>query len=331
MEQIALGDTGRTTTRLGFGCSSLMGAMGRRASLAILESAYDAGIRHFDVAPMYGYGEAEGCLGEFLQRHRPQVTVTTKYGIPPAKNSSLISVARRVVGPLTKTLPSLKHRLALAANAATRTNEKTTFTPQQAKTSLEHSLVALRTDHIDLWLLHEISAADLHDDALLSLLEQEVQRGTIGTFGIGSSVDKIPSLLTEHPAYCRTLQYEWSVLDPEIETAPTSPFRIHHRALTENFRSLHRALSEDKQLCHRWSASTNADLNNPQDLAHLMLKAALVMNPKSVILFSSKNPRHIQLNVKTAEDRSLEAPAREFHRLVQTERNQLSLAQAGAS
>ncbi|WP_433964054.1 aldo/keto reductase [Tunturiibacter gelidiferens] len=86
MAQIPLGDTGRTTTRLGFGCSSLMGAMGRRASLAILESAYDAGIRHFDVAPMYGYGEAEGCLGEFLQRHRHQITVTTKYGIPPQKN-----------------------------------------------------------------------------------------------------------------------------------------------------------------------------------------------------------------------------------------------------
>ena len=111
MEQITLADTGRTTTRLGFGCSSLMGAMGRRASLAILETAYDAGIRHFDVAPMYGYGEAESCLGEFL-RHRNDVTVTTKYGIPPAKNSSLISLARRIAGPIVKSIPSLKHRLA---------------------------------------------------------------------------------------------------------------------------------------------------------------------------------------------------------------------------
>jgi D-threo-aldose 1-dehydrogenase len=331
MEQIALGDAGRTTTRLGFGCSSLMGAMGRRASLAILESAYEAGIRHFDVAPMYGYGEAEACLGEFLQHHRDQVTVTTKYGIPPAKNSSLISLARRIAGPIAKSIPSLKHRLAQAASAATRNPEQATFTPQQARASLERSLAALRTDHIDLWLLHEISAADLHDDALLSLLEQEVQRGTIGTFGIGSSSDKIPDLLVQHPDYCRNLQYEWSVLDPKTETTPSSPFRIHHRALTENFRSLHRALSEDKQLCRHWSASTNADLSNQETLAHLMLKAALVMNPNSVILFSSKNPLHIQLNVKTAADSSLEAPARELHRLVQTQRKQLSPAQAGTS
>ena len=158
-----------------------------------------------------------------------------------------------------------------------------------------------------------------------------MQSGTIGTFGIGSSSDKIPALLARHPAYCRNLQYEWSVLDPEIETTPRSPFRIHHRALTGNFRSLHRALSEDKQLCRHWSASTNADLSNPETLAHLMLKAALVMNPTSVILFSSKNPLHIQLNVKTSEDSSLEAPARELHRLVQAQQNQLSPAQAGAS
>jgi aryl-alcohol dehydrogenase-like predicted oxidoreductase len=326
MEQIALGDTGRTTTRLGFGCSSLMGSMGRRASLAILEAAYDAGIRHFDVAPRYGYGEAESCLGEFLQRHRNDVTVTTKYGNPPAKKSSLISAARRIAGPLIKTLPTLKHRLAQAAKAATRTSERATFTAQQAKSSLERSLVALRTDHIDLWLLHEASAADLHDDTLLHLLEQERQRGTIGTFGVGGSADKIPSLLAERPSYCRTLQYEWSVLDSNGEAAhiaPAPPFRIHHRALTNNFRSLHRALTENRELCQRWSASTNMDLSNAKDLARLMLKAALLMNPASILLFSSKNSHHISANAKLADDRALDAPAAALYRLIQSERDQL--------
>jgi D-threo-aldose 1-dehydrogenase len=334
MEQIALGDTGHTTTRLGFGCSSLMGAMGRRASLTILEAAYDAGIRHFDVAPMYGYGEAESCLGEFLQRHRNHVTVTTKYGIPPGKKSSLISVARRVAAPIIKALPSLKHRLAQAANAATRPSEKATFTPQEAKASLEHSLAALRTDHIDIWLLHEASAADLHDEALLSMLEQERKRGTIGSFGIGSSADKIPSLLAERPSYCRTLQYEWSILDAKVEaahTAPASPFRIHHRALTDNFRSLHRTLTENKELCKRWSASTNTDLRNPKDLARLMLKAALLMNPASIILFSSKNSHHIEANAKLAGDRTLDAPAAALYRLIQSERDQLSPGPTGAT
>ena len=111
MRSIQLGPNGRTTSQLGFGCSSLMGASGKRASLATLEAAFAAGIRHFDVAPMYGYGEAESCLGEFLKRHPGAATVTTKYGIPPARNQALLGMARRVAGPVVRALPGLKSRL----------------------------------------------------------------------------------------------------------------------------------------------------------------------------------------------------------------------------
>jgi D-threo-aldose 1-dehydrogenase len=321
MQTLPLADTNRHTTRLGFGCGSLMGATNRRDSLKLLETAYDARIRHFDVAPMYGYGEAEACLGEFLQNHRGQITVTTKYGIVPPRNSTLLKAARHIAGPIVKKIPSLKKSLAQAANAATRNDARPTFTPAQAKASLDRSLAALRTDHIDLWLLHEVEARDLQNDTLLGFLENEVKNGTIGSFGIGSSADKIPTLLAERPAYCRTLQYEWSILDVLIQ--PTKPFRIHHRALTDNFRAIHTALVRNKPLCQRWSASTNTDLSNPEALANLMLKASLVMNPSSIILFSSKNPKHIQANAHLAADTTLEPPARQLYNLVQSERDQL--------
>ncbi|HBO81473.1 MAG TPA: aldo/keto reductase, partial [Cupriavidus sp.] len=58
MEIIPFANTGRQTTRLGFGGSGIMGALDRRQSLSMLRAAYDAGVRHFDTAPMYGYGEA---------------------------------------------------------------------------------------------------------------------------------------------------------------------------------------------------------------------------------------------------------------------------------
>jgi D-threo-aldose 1-dehydrogenase len=323
MEQIALGTSGRHTTRLGFGCSSLMG---RRGSLKLLEAAYDAGIRHFDVAPMYGYGEAESCLGEFLQHHRGQVTVTTKYGIAPPKRSSLLRLGRRIAGPIVKQIPQVKERLARAANAATGNDSRPSFSVVEAKASLERSLAALRTDHIDLWLLHEAQAADLQDDELLHLLEAEVKKGTIGSFGVGSSADKISPLLAERPAYCRTVQYEWSILDRRIPDAfipSREPFRIHHSALTGNFRAIHTALVSNKALCQRWSESTNTALRDPKALAHLMLKASLVMNPSSVVLFSSKDPRHIHTNVQIAADAALELPSRQLYDLIQTERGQL--------
>jgi aryl-alcohol dehydrogenase-like predicted oxidoreductase len=331
MQTIPLADTNRQTTRLGFGCGSIMGATNRRDSLKLLETAYEAGIRHFDVAPMYGYGEAETCLGEFLQRHRGHVTVTTKYGILPQKKSAIIKLGRSLTGPILKQLPNLKRSLTQAANAAirtpTRSQERPTFTAAQAKASLDCSLAALRTGHIDLWLLHEATARDLQDDSLLELLEAEVKKGTIGAFGIGSSAEKISALLAERPAYCRTLQYEWSILNSRIPTAATQsnePFRIHHGALTKNFRAVHTALVKNKSLCQSWSASTNTDLTHPEALAHLMLKASLVMNPASIILFSSKNPTHIQANVELAAGPTLELPARQLYDLVRADRIQLS-------
>jgi len=317
MQTTPLADTNRQTTRLGFGCGSLMGATNRRDSLKLLETAYDAGIRHFDVAPMYGYGEAESCLGEFLQHHRGQITVTTKYGIAPPKNSPIIKLGRSIARPILKQLPGLKQSLAQAANAATRNPERPSFTAAQAKASLYRSLLALRTDHIDLWLLHEATAADLQDASLLHLLEAEVKKGTIGAFGIGSSANNIPALLATSPPYCRTLQYEWSILDSPISDA--APFRIHHGALTKNFHAIHKSIINNKPLCQRWSASTNTDLTHAGVLAQLMLKASLVINPASIILFSSKNPVHIQANAHTAADSSLELSARQLYDLIQSE------------
>jgi D-threo-aldose 1-dehydrogenase len=318
MEKLPLGNSGRDTTRLGFGCSSLMGAVGRRESLAILEHAFDAGIRHFDVAPMYGYGEAESCLGDFLKRHRAEVTVTTKYGIPPAKNSSLIRFARNVIGPVVKSVPGIKQRLARVADAATRNEEKASFTPGQAQASLDRSLGELRTDHIDVWLLHEVEAGDLRDDRLMTFLEDQVRKGTIGAFGIGSEGSKVNELLANRPSYCQLLQYEWSVLDAPIPR--NQVFRIHHRALTNNFRSLHQALMKRADVCKRWSSSTGAELSDAKVLAHLMLRASLLLNPASVILFSSKKPEHILANVRVSGDISLDDPARKLYTLVQAER-----------
>lgn len=321
MERVDLGNSGRSITRLGFGCSSLMGAMGRRDSLEILEEAFAAGIRHFDVAPMYGYGKAESCLGEFAQRHRNEITITTKYGIPPPKNASLVGMARPLARAVLKRVPGLKQRLAGAARTVAQTPQRAKFSAAEAKASLDNSLAALRTDRIDAWLLHEADASDLQDDGLLRLLEEEAAKGTIGIFGVGSEAAKIDSLLASRPAYCRMLQYEWSVFDAP---APVDgPFRIHHRALTSNFRSLHRSLASKTELCRRWSEEIGADLKDQAQLAVLMLKAALVMNPASVILFSSKNPNHIRENVRIAEESRLEDPARRLYHLVQAERDKI--------
>ena len=317
MQTVQVGTTGRTTTQVGYGCSSLMGAMGRAESLAILETAFDAGIRHFDVAPMYGYGQAESVLGEFLARHPGEVTVTTKYGIPPAKRQGLVSLARSVARPVVRAMPGLKRGLTSAASRATGAGPKASFTAAEGRESLERSLRALRTDRIDIWLLHDATLADLHDEALLRLMQDAVAAGKIGSFGVSADRAAIDEIAASRPEYLPVVQFEWSVLDSPVPAMKS--FRIHHRALTDNLRTLHRRLLADQALNRRWSGLAGVDLVDPKALSALMLKAALLENANGSVLFSSKRAEHIRDNVAVAEDAVLESPARRLYALVQSE------------
>ena len=316
MQQITLASTGRETTRLGYGCSSIMGALGRTQSLRMLEAAYDAGIRHFDVAPMYGYGEAENTLGEF-RAHHTDITITTKYGIAPPKRGGLLRTARSIVGPVLQRIPALKRRLVRAAGAVAAPAEKSRFSADEARASLDNSLRALRTSFIDVLLLHEAEATDLTDPTFLDFFNATVSQGTVGAFGVGSDSAKLPALLRDRPEYCGVVQHDWSILN--ATEPPTTAFHIHHRALTDRLQTIHDKLIHDKARCLRWSEFTGRDLARREDLAALMLKAALVLHPNTILLVSSKSPAHIRENVRVAEDASLEEPARRLHQLVQRE------------
>src|SRR6185312_8678414 len=70
---------------LGLGCAALGGRASRKESLAALGAALDAGITFYDTARSYGYGQAEGLMGEFFRGRREQVVLCTKFGILPAK------------------------------------------------------------------------------------------------------------------------------------------------------------------------------------------------------------------------------------------------------
>ncbi|MFF7281259.1 aldo/keto reductase [Streptomyces griseorubiginosus] len=85
-EQIPLGRSGVTVTRLGLGTAPLAGlfsAVGADQAAATLDAAWAAGLRYFDTAPHYGAGLAERRLGDFLSasgRPRTEYTVSTKVG-----------------------------------------------------------------------------------------------------------------------------------------------------------------------------------------------------------------------------------------------------------
>ena len=73
-------------------------------------------IRHFDVAPMYGFGKAEKLLGQSFRGRTDEITITTKYGLEPTKkNAGLAASLHRMARVLLKNVPAVKRRLQNAA------------------------------------------------------------------------------------------------------------------------------------------------------------------------------------------------------------------------
>ena len=320
LETIALPGTGRVTTRLGFGGSGLMGGLSERESLRLLETAFDAGIRHFDVAPAYGHGRAERCLGKFLQGKRDQVTVATKYGILPPARAGLLEMARSVVRPAVARLPAVRRRVAQAA-AGLRSKAK--FSVEEARRSLEQSRRELGVERIDVWLLHEVTAEDLDGSDMLPLLQDAQRRGWVGTFGVGAERVRVPDLWERHRDYCPVLQFEWSGLEQEEPSFPGA-FLIHHRAISGALGSLHRLLQQDFDLCRQWSNAVDLDLSEAKCLAAILLRAALAANPEGMVLFSSRIPEHIVANVQGAGDSDAVARGKRFLELMAEKRDELT-------
>lgn len=84
MEQVQLGATGPTVSRLGLGCmgmSDVYGPADRSESLATLAMAAERGITLLDTGDFYGMGRNEMLVGEALKTlERDRLTLSVKFG-----------------------------------------------------------------------------------------------------------------------------------------------------------------------------------------------------------------------------------------------------------
>ena len=89
MDKRTLGRTGLSVSVLTFGCGAVGGLMTRGAPAdqeRAVARALEAGINHFDTAPLYGDGASEQNLGRVLAALKPDVIVSTKVRLPAERN-----------------------------------------------------------------------------------------------------------------------------------------------------------------------------------------------------------------------------------------------------
>lgn len=208
MQSIAPDDVAARAPVLGFGCSAMMGRVGRKASLAALAAAYDAGITFYDTARSYGYGESEELLGEFLRGRRDSVVVSTKFGTLPKAASPFKRVLKPAVRGLLGVFPSARRQMRRQFAAMSSTGH---FTVAALHGSLDASLRALRTDYVDFLFLHEAPASVLQQDDLFAALRGLVEAGKVRRFGIASQPEVIEAALAARVPGLQSMQFPCNV------------------------------------------------------------------------------------------------------------------------
>lgn len=147
-----------TSFKLGFGTAPL-GTMFREIAEEeaheTLEAAWNNGVRYFDTAPLYGAGLAESRLGDALaDKPRSEFVISTKVG--------------RVVPADVDRLDL--HRPSGDKKPGRRNHISSDYSEDATLRSIDGSLRRLKTDHVEIVLVHDV-AQDLHGDTWLNMFE----------------------------------------------------------------------------------------------------------------------------------------------------------------
>lgn len=119
---------------------------------ALLKS-FELGVNFFDTADLYGHGHVESLLGEVFHDKREKIFITTKGGMISTDGDQNLSV-------------------------------------EHLTTSLTNSLKRLKTDYVDIYMLHSPPISALENGELLNLLLKFKASGKIKHYGISLASPK---------------------------------------------------------------------------------------------------------------------------------------------
>ena len=198
MRRARLGSSGVEVTRLGFGAAPIGNLFTRVAdddASTAVEAAWDAGVRFFDTAPLYGHGLSEQRLGAALRTHaRDDYVLATKVGrllTPEVVNDDDGFVDTPPVGWAYD------------------------FSHDAIRHSLDASLARLQTDRIDLLHVHD---PDEHaEDALrgaFPALRALRDQGVVRAIGAGMNQSALLArFVREADVDCVLLAGRYTLLD----------------------------------------------------------------------------------------------------------------------
>ncbi|MCX5420512.1 aldo/keto reductase [Streptomyces sp. NBC_00078] len=184
---VRLGTTGPEVGVQGLGCMGMSFAYGpadAKESRAALERALELGVTLYDTAEGYGDGDNERFLSPFVNAHRDEVVIATKFGV------------RVPAGDRTK-------RIIRGDEAYVRQ-------------AVEGSLSRLDVDVIDLYYMHRRDV-NVPVEETVGAMAELVRQGKVKHLGLSEvTADELRAAQAVHPI--AAVQSEWSLFSRDIET-----------------------------------------------------------------------------------------------------------------
>ena len=283
----------RSGCRLGFGTGGLLRIDRARERQNILAAAVANGITHFDTAPIYGFGESERALGRFLGTRRNQITLATKFGLLPSPLAMRLAPLQRLGRRALRVFPALRRAAVRGSGALYSAPD---FQAAAVRSSLENSLRALRTDHVDFFLAHQVSAAALPSEEVIDLLEDLRRSGKIVEFGVATEFDWLLPVLRERPRLSQVVQFDSDLLSGHVAALAGTAARL---LITYGF--INRTIIAIREkLQHAPGYAAEFAAADDDVLGGLLLRAAVLANPTGMTLMQSRSAGRIERNVRAA-------------------------------
>lgn len=187
---VRLGASGPLVGVQGLGCMGMSFAYGptedEGEARATLERALELGVTLYDTADMYGMGHNEEFIAPFVQAHRDEVVVATKFAIA-ADPADPLNPAKRVIR-----------------------NDR-----PYIRQAVEASLRRLGVDEIDLYYMHRRDPAVPIEDTVGAMAEL-VAEGKVKHLGLSEVTgSELRAAQAVHPI--AAVQSEWSLFSRDVE------------------------------------------------------------------------------------------------------------------
>lgn len=160
MRKIKLGTSRLDVSVIGLGCMRLNGMSNQDAN-RVIQNALDLGINFFDHADLYGQGKSEEIFAEAIDMN-----------------------------------PSIREKMVIQTKCGIR-NGYYDFSKEHILNSVEGSLKRLKTDYIDVFLLHRPDAL-MEPEEIAEAFDELYQSGKVRHFGVSNHTPYQIELLKKH-------------------------------------------------------------------------------------------------------------------------------------